>query len=144
MRIQCELSVPKTLSRAQAAVLSFTLINAGDQTVQVLEWQTPFETLSAPIFTVMRDGAEVEYRGRMLKRGAPRKENYFALPPGGRRQATIDLGQVWDVAAPGRYEVEYSTELFDVIVGATVAPRAPDRFESFAPVCGPVEFTRLR
>src|SRR5688572_24596697 len=78
MRIRCELSMPKTLPSAQPAELAFTLINASDDVVQVLTWQTPFEGTKAPMFTVMRDGASVEYQGPMLKRGAPRKEHYLA------------------------------------------------------------------
>jgi hypothetical protein len=144
MRIRCELSMPKTLPSAQPAELAFTLINASDDVVQVLTWQTPFEGTKAPMFTVMRDGASVEYQGPMLKRGAPRKEHYLALKPRERKQVRINLADGWDVDAPGNYTVEYSAQLFDVITGPAPSPRSLDEFQAMTPSCNPVAFTRVR
>lgn len=144
MRIQCELSIAKSLREAQPAELVFTLTNAGDDVVQVLNWQTPFEGIKAPMFTVLRDGTEVEYRGPMVKRGDPRKEDYLTLKPGERREAKIDLARAWDVEPSGNYTVQYATHLFDVIAGATPAPRSLDAFSEVTPTCNAVTFTRER
>jgi hypothetical protein len=144
MRIRCELSMPKTLASAQAAELSFTLTNAGDAAIQFLNWQTPFEGIRAPMFEVTRGGVSVEYQGRMLKRGNPRKEDYVVLKPGEQKSATIDLSEAWDVSTPGSYTVEYAAELFDVISGTTSAPRSVDEFNAVTLNCGSVAFTRLR
>jgi peptidyl-Lys metalloendopeptidase len=144
MRIRCELSTPKSLTGAQAAELVFTLTNAGDDVVQILAWQTPFEGTKAPLFTVTRDGVSVEYQGPMLKRGAPRKDHYLTLKPGERQQAKINLADGWDVEAPGKYTVEYSAQLFDVIAGSTPAPRSLDDFKPVTPSCNSVTFTRAR
>jgi peptidyl-Lys metalloendopeptidase len=144
MQIRCEMSMPKTLQGAQAAELAFTLTNAGADAIQVLNWQTPFEGIKAPMFTVTRDGASVEYMGPMLKRGTPRKESYLVLKPGERQQATINLADGWDVAAPGRYTIKYSAQLFDVMAGSVPAPRSLDEFKPFTLSCNSVVFTRLR
>lgn len=144
VRIQCELSIEKSLRKAQPAELVFTLTNAGEDLVQVLNWQTPFEGIRAPMFTVMRDGTEVDYRGRMLKRGAPRKGDYLVLKPGERRQARINLADAWNVEPEGHYTVRYSAHLFDVIAGPASAPRRLDEFNEVTPDCNPVAFTRLR
>jgi len=144
VRIQCELSVAKSLRAAQPAELVFTLTNAGDDVVQVLNWQTPFEGIKAPMFTVERDGVEVEYRGPMLKRGSPRKEDYLTLKPGERRQVKINLSDAWSVDAPGDYTVTYSAHLFDVIAGLASAPRGLDELQEVTPSCNTVAFTRMR
>jgi len=144
VRIQCELSIEKSLRNAQPAELVFTLTNTGADRIQVLNWQTPFEGIKAPMFTVVRDGAKVEYRGPMLKRGAPLKGDYLVLKPGERRQAKINLADAWDVAAPGAYTIKYSARLFDVIAGAASAPRSLDEFKEVTPNCNSVAFTRLR
>lgn len=144
MRIDCELSMPKTLTSTQPAQLVFTLTNAGGEALQVLNWQTPFEGIKGPIFDVMRDGIAVDYRGRMLKRSSPRKEDYFVLNPGEKKQATIDLADGWDVDAPGKYTVEYVAELFDVISAAASAPRGLDELNPMSLGCGTVAFTRMR
>jgi len=142
MHLRCELSMPKSLQSAQPAQLVFTLINAGSDDVQVLNWQTPFEGVKAPMFDIARDGTEVEYRGRMLKRGAPRKEDYFVLKRGERKQAQIDLADGWDTSAPGDYTMTYAAELFDVIAGSASAPRSLDEFNPVPLECNSVSFTR--
>lgn len=144
MGIQCELSMPKQLPGGPGAELVFTLTNVGTNVLHVLKWQTPFESIAGPMFTVTRDGADVEYHGRMLKRGNPRQQDYLVLKPGERQQATIDLAEGWDVAAPGKYAVAYSSELFDVIAAPASAPRTRDEFKAVALSCNPVAFTRLR
>ena len=144
VRIQCELSVGKSLRAAQPAELVFTLTNAGDEVVQVLNWQTPFEGIKAPMFAVKRDGVEVEYRGPMLKRGAPRKQDYLMLKPGERRGVSINLSDAWSVDAPGDYTVAYSAHLFDVISGPALAPRGFDELQEVTPNCNTVAFTRMR
>ena len=144
MRIRCELSVAESLQSEQPAELVFTLINAGSDSVQVLSWQTPFEGIKAPMFDIARDGVELEYRGRMLKRAAPTKEEYFVLKPGERKQTKIDLAGGWDVSAPGSYTATYAAELFDVIAGAASAPRGLDEFNPVPLECNSVSFTRVR
>ena len=144
VRIQCELSVAKSLRAVQPAELVFTLTNAGDDVLQVLNWQTPFEGIKAPMFTLKRDGVEVEYRGPMLKRGAPRKQDYLVLKPGERRQVNINLSDAWSVDAPGNYTVTYSAHLFDVISGTAIAPRGFEEMQEVTPSCNTVAFTRIR
>lgn len=144
VRIQCELTIAKSLRDAQPAELVFTLTNAGEDVVRVLNWQTPFEGIRAPMFSVVRDGAEVEYRGPMLKRSAPRQEDYLVLKPGERRQAKINLADAWDVDAPGNYIVKYSARLFDVMAGPASAPRSLDEFNEVTPSCNSAAFTRMR
>jgi hypothetical protein len=144
MHIRCEMSIAKSLPNAQPAELVFTLTNVGEDLIHVLNWQTPFEGIKAPMFTVRRDGVEVEYRGPMLKRGAPRREQYLVLKPGERREAKVNLADGWEVSAPGRYTIEYSTQLFDVIAGTAFVPRSVDEFNSVTPSCGSVAFLRTR
>jgi peptidyl-Lys metalloendopeptidase len=144
VRIECELSIAKSLRAAQPAELVFALTNAGDDVVQVLNWQTPFEGIKAPMFTVERDGVEMEYRGPMLKRSAPRKQDYLMLKPGERRQVKINLADAWSVDAPGDYTITYSAQLFDVIAGPASAPRKLDEFREVTPNCNAVAFTRMR
>lgn len=144
VRIQCEMSIPRSLRSGEPAELVFTLANAGDEVLQVLNWQTPFEGIKAPMFTVKRNGIEVEYGGRMVKRSAPRKDDYLVVKPGERREVAVDLAGAWNVEPAGDYTVEYSAQLFDVIAGQAPAPRSLDKFTEVTPSCNPVAFTRMR
>jgi hypothetical protein len=69
---------------------------------------------------------------------------YLVLNPGERKRATIDRAEGWNVDTPGKYTVEYSAELFDVISGTASAPRNLDDFQPVPVSCGSVEFMRLR
>ena len=144
MNLRCELTMTSPIAPAQPARLVFALTNAGRAAIQVLNWQTPFEGIRAPMFTVSRDAVELDYRGIMLKRAAPRAEDYFTLGPGERRQASVDLAQGWDVTTPGKYTVEYAAQLFDVIAGNATAPSAPGTFNSIALDCASLTFVRQR
>lgn len=142
MQLLCELRIAPTLGASDKAELTFALTNQGPQSVQVLTWHTPFEGVRNPMFTIKRDAAELEYRGMMLKRGAPRAEQYMALQPGERREAKIDLADGWDVSAPGTYSITYTAELLDVVAGKGPAPRSSGEMQSMALSCPAVVFKR--
>jgi hypothetical protein len=144
MDMRCELTMAQTLASTQPAELTFGLVNAGQQGIQVLSWQTPFEGIRAPLFTIKRDGEAVEYRGIMVKRGSPRKEDYLPFAAGERRNTKLDLAEGWDVSMPGAYTVEYSAQLFDVVPAAATVPSAPGRFHTVVPKCNTVSFVRMR
>lgn len=142
MRIRCELSIPQAVSGSQPAMLTFALINEGSEVVHVLGWQTPFEGLRAPMFNVMRDDAELEYHGPVMKRGAPTPDHYVELKPGERKAASIDLAAGWDLSAAGNYTVEYAAELFDVVSGPKPASRSLDELTPLLLSCATVTFAR--
>lgn len=144
MQLICELKIAPTLAASDIAELTFALTNAGRQPVQVLTWQTPFEGVRNPMLTVKRDAQELEYRGMMVKRGAPGAGAYLALQPGERREARIDLAKGWEVGAPGIYTVEYIGELLDVVAGKGPAPRSSGAMQSLALDCPAVTFKRIR
>ena len=144
MRIRCEMSIAKSQPTSQPVELTFALTNAGDHPVHVLNWQTPFEGIRSAMFTITRDGSDVEYHGPMLKRGAPRKEHYLVLKPGERRETRITLAEGWDVAPLGNYTVDYSAQLFDVIEGTAAGPRSVDDFNPMPINCNSVTFSRVR
>ena len=142
--IRCEMTIRKSLPRSAPAELTFTLTNASASTVQVLKWQTPFEGMRSAMFEIRRDGTEVDYRGPMLKRSAPQKDDYFTLKSGERRTTKIALADGWDIETPGNYTVEYTAELFDVAPENASVPRELDALSPLALQCNTVSFTRQR
>jgi peptidyl-Lys metalloendopeptidase len=142
MTLRCELSIAKTLTAAQPAELTFVLSNASAQAVQVLNWQTPFEGLRAPMLAVERNGTALEYQGIMVKRGTPRAQDYLVMRPGEQHRATIDLSQGWDVTLAGTYTIRYQGELLDVIAGTGTVPNGSGQFNAVPLACGRVSFVR--
>ncbi|MGQ7846235.1 hypothetical protein ACUNV4_17255 [Granulosicoccus sp. 3-233] len=92
----------------------FHVSNHASQAVDILTWNTPLEKeLSADVFVVVRDGKTMEYLGRMVKRGSPQPHDYVTVPAGGRVDATVDIGQYYDMSEPGDYSISYRPYLVD-------------------------------
>ena len=111
-------------ARAGAAVrLQFSLSNPGKRAVQVLVWGTPFEGWLSPYVALARDGAALPYTGASVKRGDPGREEYLRIAPGAQRRVSINLAEAFDLARPGRYELQPRILLHDVYAGAAAPPR---------------------
>jgi peptidyl-Lys metalloendopeptidase len=105
------LSIEKSdFSASEAVLVNVTVSNTGKNPVKVLKWFTPVEDVEESLFKVTRDGAAVNYTGAIYKRLAPTGNDYLNLKPGESFTRTVDLGQYYDLAETGAYEVEYNYE----------------------------------
>ncbi len=105
------LSIEKSdFSASEAVLVNVTVSNTGKNPVKVLKWFTPVEDVEESLFKVTRDGADVGYTGAIYKRLAPTGNDYLNLKPGESFTRTVDLGQYYDLAETGAYEVEYNYE----------------------------------
>lgn len=100
-----------TLSLASASgkevEVDLTMVNHGPDNFRVLKWNLPDgEELSNNLFTITRDGREVAYHGRMVKRRVT-PESYLALLPDKEYTVRIKLSPGYDVSAPGHYQMHY-------------------------------------
>jgi peptidyl-Lys metalloendopeptidase len=107
----------------QPVPITFTLENLMRRDVYVLTWYTPFEGLKGKIFKVTRNGAEIPYEGRMIKRGEPTREDYLHIAPLGSASATVDLALVYNMGAPGTYRVEFIKGIYDLTFDENTIPR---------------------
>jgi heat shock protein HslJ len=85
----------------------FTLANASSEGLFVLKWSTPLEGLAGDIFLVKRDGVELPYRGKMVKRGPPTADDYVWIEAGGSVSAEVDLAEGYDFLQAGQYTVQF-------------------------------------
>src|SRR5262245_46252774 len=99
-----------TFDRSEDLSMRFTLRNQGSDALDVLRWRTPIDGLQADLFDVRRDGQEVEYVGKLVKWGAPRREDYVRIPAGRALVANFDLSQAYDMSRPGHYTVRFRSE----------------------------------
>jgi hypothetical protein len=124
---------------AQApASLRFELANRSESALWVLKWNTPLEGWKGTVLRMTRNGEELPYQGRMLKRGDPQREDYVEIPAGGRVDATVDLDEVYDLGRSGTYKVEADGGLVDVTGGAVPRPR--DQHQGMPLDCGAATF----
>ena len=89
----------------------------------ILTWYTPFEGLNGKIFKVTREGVEVPYEGRMIKRGDPGPKNYLHITPQGSASAVVDLAKAYPMNTPGKYHVEFIKRIYDLTLDEKILPR---------------------
>ncbi|MEO7152407.1 MAG: hypothetical protein ABIX46_11955 [Burkholderiaceae bacterium] len=137
--LRCEWSIAPGARAGGPVHLRFSVINPGRAAVRVLAWGTPFEGWRSPYVLLERDGVALPYRGASVKRGDPGLGDDLRLPASGRRQASVDLGQAYDLSRPGRYRLEARILLHDVHTGRRARPRSAHTPQPLA--CPALEFT---
>src|SRR5471032_2087173 len=72
-------------------VITVDIENTSAEAYQLLTWGTPLEpTLSGDCFVVERDGQNIPYDGRYVKRGDPPASAYTLIGPGERQSLSVD------------------------------------------------------
>jgi peptidyl-Lys metalloendopeptidase len=95
-------------------ILKFTLTNNSNESVNVLKWATPLEGIYDDMFWVKKQEEAAVYLGRIMKRGAPKAEDYVTLDPKESISSDFDLAEFYDISNSGNYTVEYDSHILDV------------------------------
>jgi peptidyl-Lys metalloendopeptidase len=99
--------------------------------VKLLKWFTPVDGMEEPLFTVTRDGQQVQYLGAHYKRPGATDADYLKLASGESLTWKVDLTEFYDLSQTGDYKVQFnvgpmqSTELKVAIEGRTSGPKVP-------------------
>jgi hypothetical protein len=139
--LQCALSGPTSQKAGEPVELTFRLTNPTAQPVFVLKWHTPLEGLRNNFLEVKRDGTEVAYQGRMVKRGEPSAEEYVTLSPGASVEQKFEASQAYDFSEPGTYEIAFRGPLMDVATQQGEVPRTRETLHSQPLECSTVQTT---
>jgi len=126
------LDVPESLTSGAVVQVRFALTNTLSEGLFVLKWFTPLEGLAGDIFRVEREGMELAYRGKMVKRASPLPEDYVRLDAGGSISAEVDLAEGYDFSQPGQYTVQFSSPRLSY-TAKTLGEQAYS-FEELAPI----------
>jgi heat shock protein HslJ len=105
--LTAQVDVPTSLASGETVQAVFTLTNTSSDGFYVLKWFTPLEGIAGDIFRVERDGAELAYRGKMVKRGPPIAEDYVWLEAGASVSAEVDLAEGYDFSQAGQYTIQF-------------------------------------
>jgi peptidyl-Lys metalloendopeptidase len=139
--LSCELKVDERQVLGKAIPVRFTLRNSSSRTLYVLSWYTPLEGMLGDIFRVTVNDKEIQYVGRMVKRGDPAANEYVELDPGSSISATVDLTEGYEIVAPGAYQLELRSGPSDVAYDVKAVPRPRDKHRAVELDCPPVRFT---
>ena len=97
----------ESLPTGAVVKVRFTLTNTLSEGFFVLKWFTPLEGLAGDIFQVQRDGVDLPYRGKLVKRAAPISEDYVWIDAGGSISAEVDLAEGYDFSQAGQYMLQF-------------------------------------
>jgi heat shock protein HslJ len=101
------IEAPESLPTGAVVKVRFTLTNTSSVGFFVLKWFTPLEGLAGDIFRVQRDGVDLPYRGKLVKRGPPISEDYVRIDAGGSISAEVDLAEGYDFSQAGQYTLQF-------------------------------------
>jgi peptidyl-Lys metalloendopeptidase len=87
------------------------ITNTSNRTLRLPGWQLPAQFLQSDLFTVTRNGHEVDYEGPMIKRGLPQAADFVILRAGQTYRTSVDLSAFYDLSSTGEYTVAFKTPL---------------------------------
>jgi peptidyl-Lys metalloendopeptidase len=145
--LQCTLSLvadPSNSAKSAPPAVQVVVRNTGPQALQVLAWNSPFDTgWFAPFFEITRNQEPLPYQGASMKRGDPSASAYFRLEAGGSREATVSLAPAFDVRAAGQYVIRPNWQWHDVFrADMGKPPRPRSAHQSMVVVANELRFTR--
>ena len=105
--------------------LGFSIENPSAKELWILKWYTPLEGIKSNIFEVVCDGVEIPYEGRMIKRGAPERDDYLRLGARSTEHVEVDLSSAYHFPAAKQCRVKFKGRIHDVVSDARQVPRAP-------------------
>lgn len=116
--LQVSLSLPQAVVQGEGAVwVEVQVHNPGPRAVKVLRWQLPEGELQGPLFEVLdAQGRAADYTGPLVKRPAPRAEDFVRIAPGQTLSYRVDLGARYALG-DGQYQVRYRGLSADARVG---------------------------
>ena len=121
--LECALAAPARFATGKRVPVKFALTNRGQAPVNVLTWNTPLEGWFGDFLAVERDGAAIDYRGKMVKRGKPARSQYVRIAPGRTVRAEVDLAEAYGLDQPGQYSIRFRGALQDAYAGKKTWPR---------------------
>ncbi|MBL4672993.1 MAG: hypothetical protein JKX81_12095 [Arenicella sp.] len=114
-KLMLDLAVDQGFLDAGKFALIATLKNGYANEISFLPWANPFEeNVTADFLTIvdLKAGAELPYRGIMIKRMPPKPSDYRSLAPQKSIRNTIDLSRSYKFCAHQKLKVVFSGALY--------------------------------
>ena len=106
------ISVDMGCNEAQSTVAcSFEFTNNANEDVYLLKRNTPIEGPYSPFITLSNDDGPVPYKGPLVYRIPPTKDEFVLLKAGESITASIEITDIFDIDTNGLYTVRYSKPL---------------------------------
>lgn len=87
--------------------VDIAVTNTSSHAVKVLKWQLPSQRLQGPLFRIIKeDGTPASYVGPLIKRAAPRAEDYVHIEAGQTLKYRVELTGSYELGN-GQHTIEY-------------------------------------
>ncbi|MDV5143171.1 M35 family metallopeptidase [Streptomyces sp. SBC-4] len=111
---ECALRAQPSYRLGEPIIVTFEIRNAGRESYRVLVWDTPLRGEPFNFLSVSRDGIELHYDGKLVRRGdRPEEGDYVTLASGESQSADVDISRLYPVQLPGEYTVTLNATLYD-------------------------------
>lgn len=88
--------------------IEFTIINTSTKEQQICMFHTPFEGIKADIFEIKDSlGNRFPYKGVMVKRAKPEKNNFIIVKPGESKSVIISLSPSYILERETLYTIKF-------------------------------------
>jgi len=106
-------SVLADAARTQAfmGTVQMKITNNSNEIVKVPYWQLPGASSESKLFQVLRNGAPVDFLGKMVKRGAPTEAELVTFQPRETKVVNVNLADNYDLSRSGSYTVAFQSYL---------------------------------
>jgi peptidyl-Lys metalloendopeptidase len=102
------------LTASDDVVVTLTVTNNESTPQRLLKWYTAEEGVKEALFTVTRDGKELQYLGAHYKRPAPTAKDYLTLESGESLTWQVDLSHQYDMTQTGDYRITFDVQSFSL------------------------------
>ena len=100
------------LKALSTVACSFQFTNNANEDLYILKWNTPLEGLRSPFITVtLNKNNMIPYKGIIVYRLSPAKENFALLKAGETISATIQITDAFKIDTDGLYNIQYNNPI---------------------------------
>ena len=114
-----------------AVTCSFLFTNNENEDLYLMKRNTPLEGIRSPFVTITHEDTAILYKGIIVYRLPPTKENFVLLKAGGSISVTVQITDAFSIDTDGLYTVQYSRPLQYLSVNEMNAMSIDQLKESF-------------
>lgn len=103
-----------SITETEDVMVRFTLTNHGKKSLKVLKWALPFSNVDEKLFDVTLDGEQVEFLGRVYKRGEASSADYITVGADETIARDVAITKLYDFTKSGLYTIQYRTGHFNL------------------------------
>lgn len=91
---------------AESFLMTYELSNAGSEPATFLPWKTPLDDIWEDVIQVFDSkGREIEYTGKVARRGCVTDDDYMTIGAGATLKAVVDLTRAYQLPTDGRVTI---------------------------------------